>query len=116
MVSKYTAKSLLLILCLSEGFGIQRFGYEEVKRTLSVNIEMHFQAAKLGARPRWRKVTEIRSVFKRISAHRGWLNENKYCHYITKLNISRNTVIWVFENVVIVIATMVMDDLMKLVK
>ena len=77
---------------------------------------MHFQAAKLCARPRWRKVTEIRSVFKRISAHRGSLNGNKYCHYITKLNISRNTVIWVFENVVIVIATMVMDDLMKLVK
>ena len=40
----------------------------------------------------------------------------RYCHYISKLNISQNTVSWVFENVVIVIATMVMDDLMTLVK
>ena len=31
---------------------------------------------------------------------------------LTKLNISRNTVFWVFENVVILIATMVMEDLM----
>ena len=36
--------------------------------------------------------------------------------YITKLNISQNTVAWVFENVVIFIATMVMDVLMTLVK
>ena len=40
----------------------------------------------------------------------------KYSHYLTKLNISRNTVSWVFENVVILNATMVMDDLMTLVK
>ena len=44
------------------------------------------------------------------------VNENRYCHYLTKLNISRNTVSWVFENVVILIATMVMEDLMTLVK
>ena len=44
------------------------------------------------------------------------LNENKYSHYLTKLNISRNTVSWVFENVVVLIATMVMEDLMTLVK
>ena len=44
------------------------------------------------------------------------VNENKYCHYLTKLNISRNTVSWVFENVVILIETMVMDDLTALVK
>ena len=44
------------------------------------------------------------------------VNENKYFHYLTKLNISRNTVSWVFENVVILNATMVMDDLMTLVK
>ena len=35
---------------------------------------------------------------------------------ITKLNIAQNTVSWVFENVVILISTMVMDDLMTLVK
>ena len=35
---------------------------------------------------------------------------------ITKLNISQNTVTWVFENVVILIETMVMDDLTTLVK
>ena len=40
----------------------------------------------------------------------------KYCHYLTKLNISRNTVSWVFENVVILIPTMVTDDLVTLVK
>ena len=40
----------------------------------------------------------------------------KYSHYLTKLNISRNTVSWVFENVVMLNATMVMDDLMTLVK
>ena len=44
------------------------------------------------------------------------LNENKYCHYLTKLNISRNTVSRVFENVVILMATMVTDDLVTLVK
>ena len=38
------------------------------------------------------------------------------CHYIPKLNISQNTVTWVFENVVIFIETMVMDDLTTLVK
>ena len=42
--------------------------------------------------------------------------ENKYSHYLSKLNISRNTVSWVFENVVILIATIVMEDLMTLVK
>ena len=40
-----------------------------------------------------------------------WLNEDKCCHYLTKLNISQNTVSWVFENVVMLIETMVMDDL-----
>ena len=45
-----------------------------------------------------------------------WLNEDKCCHYITKLNISQNTVNWVFENVVILIETMVMDDLTTLVR
>ena len=44
------------------------------------------------------------------------VNEKKYSHYLTKLNISRNTVSWVFESVVILNATMVMDDLMTLVK
>ena len=44
------------------------------------------------------------------------VNENKYFHYLTKLNISQNTVSWVFENVVILIETMVMDDLTTLVK
>ena len=44
------------------------------------------------------------------------VNENKYCHYLTKLTISRNTVTWVFEDVVILIETMVMDDLTTLVK
>ena len=42
-------------------------------------------------------------------------NENCF-HYLTKLNISRNTVSWVFKNVVILIETMVMDVLMTLVK
>ena len=41
---------------------------------------------------------------------------DKCCHYITKLNISQITVTWVFENVVILIETMVMDDLTTLVK
>ena len=41
---------------------------------------------------------------------------NKYCHYLTKLNISRNTVSGVFENVAISIETMVKDDLTTLVK
>ena len=40
------------------------------------------------------------------------VNENRYFHYLTKLNISRNTVSWLFENVVILMATMVMEDLM----
>ena len=44
------------------------------------------------------------------------VNENRYFHYLTKLNISRNTVSWVFENVVILIETIVMDVLMTLVK
>ena len=44
------------------------------------------------------------------------VNENKYCHYLTKLNISRNTVSWVFENVVITTTTIVLTDLMTLAK
>ena len=44
------------------------------------------------------------------------VNENKYCHYLTKLNISRNTVSWVFENVVIATTTIVMKYLLTLVK
>ena len=51
----------------------------------------------------------------------------KHSHYLTKLNISRNSVSWMFENVfilmatmmddvVILIATMVTDDLVTLVK
>ena len=44
------------------------------------------------------------------------VNENKYCHYLTKLNISRNTVSWVFENVVIPTTTIVLTDLMTLAK
>ena len=44
------------------------------------------------------------------------VNENKYCHYLTKLNISRNTVSWVFENVVIATTTIVLTDLMTLPK
>ena len=35
---------------------------------------------------------------------------------LAKLNISRNTVSWWFENVVILMPTMVMEDLMTLVK
>ena len=42
--------------------------------------------------------------------------ENKYCHYLTKLNISRNTVSWAFENVVIATTTIVITDLLTLVK
>ena len=45
-----------------------------------------------------------------------WLKENKYCHYLTKLNISRNTVSWVFETVVKSTTTIVMADLMSLLK
>ena len=30
------------------------------------------------------------------------VKENKYSHYLTKLNISQNTVSWVFENIVII--------------
>ena len=44
------------------------------------------------------------------------VNENKNFHYLTKLNISRNTVSWVFENVVIATTTIVLTDLMMLVK
>ena len=44
------------------------------------------------------------------------VNENKYFHYLTKLNISRNTVSWVFENVVIATTTIVLTDLMMLFK
>ena len=44
------------------------------------------------------------------------VNENKYFHYLTKLNISRNTVSWVFENVIIATTTIVLTDLMMLVK
>ena len=44
------------------------------------------------------------------------VNENKYCHYLTKLNISRNTVSWEFENVVIATITIVMKYLLTLVK
>ena len=42
--------------------------------------------------------------------------EKEYCHSLTKLNISRNTLPWVFENVFILIASIVMTDLMTLVK
>ena len=42
------------------------------------------------------------------------VNENKYFIYLTKLNISRNTVSWVFENVVIATTTIVLTDLMTL--
>ena len=38
------------------------------------------------------------------------VNENKYCHYLTKLNISRNTVSLVFEDVVIATITIVLTD------
>ena len=44
------------------------------------------------------------------------VNENKYCHYLTKLNISRNTVSWVFENVVIATTAIFLTDLMTLAK
>ena len=47
---------------------------------------------------------------------RRCLNEKKHSHYLTKLNISRNTVSWLFENVVIATTTIVMRDLMTLVK
>ena len=42
------------------------------------------------------------------------VNENKYFHYLTKLNISRNTVSWVFENVIIATTTIFLTDLMTL--
>ena len=35
---------------------------------------------------------------------------------LSQVNISQNTVSWWFENVVILMATMVMEDLMTLVK
>ena len=44
------------------------------------------------------------------------VNENRYFHYLTKLNISRNTVSWVFENIVIATTTIVLTDLMTLAK
>ena len=44
------------------------------------------------------------------------VNENKDCHYLTKLNISRNSASWVFENVVIANTNIVLTDLMTLVK
>ena len=44
------------------------------------------------------------------------VNENKYFHYLTKLNISRNTVSWVFENVLIATTTIALTDLMTLAK
>ena len=44
------------------------------------------------------------------------VNENKYCHYLTKLNISRNTVSGAFENVLIASTTIVMTDLLTCVK
>ena len=44
------------------------------------------------------------------------VNENRYFHYLTKLNISRNTVSWVFENVVIATTTIVRKYLLTLVK
>ena len=44
------------------------------------------------------------------------VNENKYCHYLTKLNISRNTVSWASENLVIATTTIVITDLLTLVK
>ena len=43
-----------------------------------------------------------------------FVNENKYFHYLTKLNISRNAVSWVFENVVIATTTIFLTDLMTL--
>ena len=44
------------------------------------------------------------------------VNEHRYFHYLTKLNISRNTVSSVFENVVIATTTIVLTDLMTLAK
>ena len=44
------------------------------------------------------------------------VNENKYFHYLTKLNISRITVSWAFENVLIATTTIVMTDLLAWVK
>ena len=44
------------------------------------------------------------------------VNENRYFHYLTKLNISRNTVSWLFENVVIATKTIVLTDLMTMAK
>ena len=48
--------------------------------------------------------------------YRRRLNEDKCCRCKLKLNISQNTVSWLFKNVIILFATMVMDDLMTLVK
>ena len=44
------------------------------------------------------------------------VNENRYFHSLTKLNISRKTVSWVFKNVVIATTTIVLTDLMTLAK
>ena len=44
------------------------------------------------------------------------VNENRYFHYLTKLNISQTTVSWVFENVVLATTTIVLTDLMTLAK
>ena len=44
------------------------------------------------------------------------VNENKYYHDLTKLNISRYTVSWVFENVVIATTSIFLTDLMTLAK
>ena len=44
------------------------------------------------------------------------VNENKYFHYLTKLDISRNTVSWVFENVFIATTTIALTDLMTFAK
>ena len=44
------------------------------------------------------------------------LNENKYCHFLTKFNISRDTVSGAFENVLIATTTIVMTDLLAWVK
>ena len=44
------------------------------------------------------------------------LNENKCCHFLTKLNISRNTVSGAFENILIATTNIVMTDLLTWVK
>ena len=44
------------------------------------------------------------------------VNENKYCHFLTKLNISRDTVSGAFENVFIATTTIVVTDLLAWVE